>query len=590
MDYIDQDMLRFQLFDWLDVAQMTQRPAYNDHDTATLTAVLDLSAQLAKDTFAKNFKLSDQEEPKLVDGKAIVPPQTHEDLAAFREAGFFGMSFAPEFGGMGLPKPITMATMANFTAANPSTAAYPFLTFANVNLLLKFGTQAQIETWATPQIEGRFYGTMCLSEPHAGSSLGDIRTRADHIAQDALGAKYRLRGNKMWISGGAQEISENIVNLVLAKIPDEDGNLIPGVPGISLFAVPKYLPDGAMNDIALAGLNHKMGYRGTTNCLLNFGEKEGAIGWRIGEVGQGLAIMFTMMNEARVGVGMGAAALGVRGYVQSLDYAKTRTQGRLPDQRDASSAMVPIIEHTDVKRMLIQQKAYAEGAMALCLYCAKLSDDIETHPDEAQRVSAQQLLDLLTPITKSWPAEFCLAANDLAIQVHGGYGYTRDYDVEQIYRDNRLNPIHEGTFGIQAADLAGRKLWQNGGAGYKTLLGLMQKTVAKAKSDDRHRQSASQLEKAISSLEMAVVSMQKVENRSAVLDNAAAFLSAFGHVVVGWLWLSQRLAATETASREDSVMAASGYFMTLELPKAILALSQVAQGRSTFSDLDLSVF
>ncbi len=456
--------------------------------------------------------------------------------------------------------------------------------------MLAFATEKQIETWTIPAIEGRFFGTMCLSEPQAGSSLGDIRTRAEQEGEDELGARYRLRGNKMWISGGDQEMSENILHLVLAKVPGEDGQLVPGVKGISIFAVPKYLPDGTRNDVAVAGLNHKMGYRGTTNCLLNFGENDGAIGWRIGEEGQGLKIMFHMMNEARIGVGMGAAALAYRGYVQSTEYARERTQGRSLDTRKSGvdAPMIPIIEHVDVKRMILAQKAYAEGALALCLYSARLVDDAHTLPDEADRKEAAELLELLTPVTKSWPSEFGLMANDLAIQVHGGYGYTRDYDVEQLYRDNRLNPIHEGTFGIQSADLVARKLGQNGGAGLKILMARMASTIAEAKENAELSKEIAHLEAAIEAMKRAVMSLAGMGPTPAVLNNSGAFLSSFGHVVLGWIWVSMALVANDGPLAQGKLTACR-YFLRVELPKAIIGLAQVERQETCIADVDSDI-
>ena len=273
-----------------------------------------------------------------------------------------------------------------FKAANVGTSAYPFLTMGNARLLLAHGSQEQIDTYVRPELEGRWFGTMALSEPQAGSSLADITTRAE--PQDD--GTYRLTGNKMWISGGDHELTENIVHLVLAKIPGGP----PGVKGISLFVVPKFLvnEDGSLgerNDVVLAGLNHKMGYRGTTNTLLNFGEgvhrpggRAGAVGYLVGEQHRGLTYMFHMMNEARIGVGMGAAVLGYTGYLHALDYARTRTQGRPAGAKDPTSPPVPIIEHPDVRRMLLAAKSYAEGGLALGLYCARLVDEEQTAETE----------------------------------------------------------------------------------------------------------------------------------------------------------------------------------------------------------------
>lgn len=590
MGYINQDDLKFMLFDWLKSDDLFARPEFNEHDRETVQSVVDLSAQLARETFAQHYKISDQQEPYLNDGKVVLPKETAQDLDAFREAGFFAMGYPMDRGGMGLPMSVTTAASANFMAANTSTSAYPFLTQGNANLMMSFASEKQIETWTLPAIEGRFFGTMCLSEPQAGSSLGDICTRAEQEGEDELGPRYRLRGNKMWISGGDQEVSDNILHLVLAKVPGEDGQLVPGVKGISIFAVPKYLPDGSRNDVATAGLNHKMGYRGTNNCLLNFGENEGAVGWRIGEEGQGLAIMFHMMNEARIIVGVGAAALAYRGFVQSTDYARERTQGRSLDTRKAgaNAPMIPIIEHDDVKRMILAQKAYAEGSLALCLYSARLVDDAKTLPDEVDRKEAAELLELLTPVTESWPSEFGLTANDLAIQVHGGHGCTRDYDVEQLYRDNRLNPIHEGSYGIQAADLVARKLGQNGGAGYKILMARMAVTIAEAKEHAELSKEITYLEAAIDAMHRAVMSLASMGPTPAVLNNAGAFLSSFGHVVLGWIWVSMALAASDGPLTQGK-LAACKYFLRVELPKAVVGFAQVERQESCIAEVDSAV-
>jgi hypothetical protein len=375
--------------------------------------------------------------------------------------------------------------------------------------------------------------------------------------EDGLGARYRLSGNKMWISGGDQDISENIVHLVLAKIPLDDGALPEGTRGLSLFIVPKSLPDGRRNDISVAGLNHKMGYRGTANCLLNFGEGEGAIGWRIGEPGRGLQQMFLMMNEARIGVGLGAAALGYRGYRHALAYAQERLQG----QRPGHAGSVAIIEHPDVRHMLLAQKAYAEGALALCLYCAKLVDQ---HDDP----DAAALLGLLTPVAKTWPSEYGLAANELAIQVHGGYGYTRDFDVEQLYRDNRLNPIHEGTTGIQGLDLLGRKILRADGVGLAVLERRLLDTCARAHGTAELAPAAASLTAAWADVKQTIAAVQALPDATQ-MDNATAFLRAFGHVVTAWLWLDQALVAAVAGSEpfHAGKVIACRYFFEFELPK-----------------------
>ncbi|MFS8037947.1 acyl-CoA dehydrogenase family protein [Xanthobacter sp. AM11] len=402
--------LDFLLLDWLGADRLAEIPRFCDLSRETLTALLDLSETVAARHFLPHYRTADGVEPTLDENGVHILPEIGAALSAYAEAGLFGQSFAYEHGGMQLPLTVAAASFAHFLAANIATAAYPMLTVANARLLTAFGGEALIDAFARPEIEGRFFGTMCLSEPQAGSSLADITTRAIADGEDGLGARYRLTGNKMWISGGDQDASENICHLVLAKIAGPDGRLPPGTAGISLFAVPKVLVApgdfaGERNDVVVAGLNHKMGYRGTANCLLNFGEGQhhrpggaaGAVGYRVGAPGQGLAIMFMMMNEARLQVGLGAAMLAYRSHRLSVAYAGERAQGR-PRGAAPHARPIPIIAHADVKRMLLAQKAYAEGALALVLYCFHLADLAET----AEDVASRQLLDLLTPVAKTW--------------------------------------------------------------------------------------------------------------------------------------------------------------------------------------------
>jgi alkylation response protein AidB-like acyl-CoA dehydrogenase len=457
-----------------------------------------------------------------------------------------------------------------------------------------------------PELEGRFFGTMCLSEPQAGSSLSDITTRADYEGESAFGPCYRVSGNKMWISGGDHELAENIVHLVLAKIPGPDGKLIPGVRGISLLLVPKFLvnEDGSLgerNDVQLAGINHKMGYRGTVNCLLNFGEgnphrpqgKAGAIGYLVGQPHQGLACMFHMMNEARIGVGLGAVALGYTGYLHSLAYARQRPQGRLAGAagRDPASPQAPIIGHADVKRMLLAQKAYVEGGLALNLYCARLVDQAALAADDAARLRLNLLLDILTPIAKSWPAQWCLAANDLAIQVHGGYGYTRDYKVEQFYRDNRLNPIHEGTHGIQGLDLLGRKVVMEDGAAFKLYAGRVAHTVGKAHAHETLAGFAEALESRFGKLAQVTRTLWSASDPQLTLANSSLYLEAFGHITLAWIWLEQALAADgRQGDFYEGKRSAAGYFFRWELPKVDSQLDLLASLDRTTLDMQDAFF
>ncbi|GAA4823726.1 acyl-CoA dehydrogenase [Tomitella cavernea] len=602
--------LAFLLYEWLDVESLTARERFAEHSRETFDAVMDLSEDLAMRLFAPHNKASDAHEPRMLpDGTVEMIPEVKKALDAFSQAGLIAGSFDGELGGMQLPVVVARAAMAWFQAANISTAGYPFLTVGNANLIAAHGSPAQVDTFVRPMLAGRWFGTMCLSEPQAGSSLADVTTKA--VKDDgAEPGRYRITGTKMWISGGDHELTENIVHLVLAKVPGAPA----GVKGISLFIVPKHVPDGGVrtaaerggeaalggrNDVTLVGLNHKMGNRGTTNTLLAFGDgthpvdgKAGAVGYLVGEENKGLVYMFHMMNEARIGVGFGAIALGYAGYQTSLEYARIRTQGRRPGEKDPSTPPVALVEHADVRRMLLAQKAYAEGALALGLYCSMLVDQEKTADDDAVRARTTLLLDVLTPIAKSWPSQWCLHANSLAIQVHGGYGYTRDYDVEQHYRDNRLNPIHEGTHGIQGLDLLGRKMIMQGGAGLVLLAQTIEATA------ERARQAGGDAAGYAEELSAAVARLTEVtgtlwagggaeDTAQVALANSSVYLEATGHVVIAWMWLEQLLATGgKDGDFYEGKRTAARYFYRYELPRTGPQFDLLASRDRTTVDLD----
>lgn len=580
--------LQFQLFEVLDTASLTQRPRFAEHSREVYDDVLNLAYNVAEKYFANHAREADLNEPHVEGGKVKLVPAVKEAMEATRDAGFFSAHHDEEWGGLQLPWVVTQAVQANFKAANIASSGYLLLTIGNANLQRVFASPEQQEKYMRPMLEGRWFGTMALSEPHAGSGLADITTTAT-LREDGT---YSIRGTKMWISGGEHELGENIVHLVLARIAGAPA----GVRGISLFLVPRYRVNedgsvGESNNVVLAGLNHKMGYRGTTNTLLNFGEGGETIGEIVGEPGRGLAQMFHMMNDARIGVGIGAVMLGYAGYMASLEYARERHQGRLPSSKDPHSPPVPIIEHADVKRMLLRQKCYVEGGLALGLYAASLVDDLNTGP-EAEREDVRLLLDLLTPIVKSWPSKYSQEALSDAIQVMGGAGYTRDTPVEMYYRDNRLNPIHEGTEGIQGNDLLGRKLTQANGRGLELLLARMQ---ADLKAAEEHAE-LNDLRAALgTALEQATTALQNLLGRAAelgldrLLANSTTALDLLGHPVVGWMWLRQAQAAARAlpGSRGDDAdfyrgkVHAARFFAHYELPKVRVWADLLASADTT---------
>jgi alkylation response protein AidB-like acyl-CoA dehydrogenase len=601
--------LDFLLNDWLAVENLNQRERFADHSRDTFDAVLDTCERIAREKYAPFNRLVDTQEPYF-DGERVILPQATQDAhKAYAESGMLSAAQDADIGGMQLPYAVEAAANAFFAMASVSIGS-GMLTTGNANLLMKHGTELQRQVFALNEFSGRWSGTMCLSEPQAGSSLSDVVTRAvpdgPDFASDPLGPRYRLKGNKMWISAGEHELTENIVHLVLAKIPDEHGKLVAGTRGISLFIVPKKLVDtegqltGERNDVALAGLNHKCGWRGTTNTLLNFGEGKypvqghgGAVGYLVGQPGKGLACMFHMMNEARIGVGLAATMLGMAGYHASLDYAKNRPQGRPmgPEGKDPAQPPIRIIEHADVKRMLLAQKSYCEGALALELYCARLVDEQHTGDAEAAD-EARLLLEVLTPIAKSWPSEWCLEANSLAIQVLGGYGYTRDFPVEQYWRDNRLNMIHEGTHGIQALDLLGRKVLMEGGKGLQLLAERMQTTMARAANVPELAPHAQALGVALQEVAAATQAAWSTGNPTDALANAVPYMQAFGHTVLAWIWLDVALtahAAPESPARTGR-LAAMRFFFHYELPKIGAWLQVVSHRDATCASLPEDAF
>ncbi|MGZ5195989.1 MAG: acyl-CoA dehydrogenase [Ramlibacter sp.] len=608
--------LDFLLYDWLKAEALNTRERFTDHSRETFDAVLDTCERIAREKYAPFNRLVDIEEPRFDGEKVILPQATHDANRAYAESGMLSAAQDYDEGGMQLPYTIEAAANAFFALASASLGS-SMLTKGNANLLLVHGTEMQKAVFARNEFGGRFSGTMCLSEPQAGSSLSDITTRAvpdgEDFESDPLGSRYRLKGNKMWISAGEHELTENIIHLVLAKIPGPDGKPIPGTKGISLFIVPKKLvnADGALtgerNDVALAGLNHKLGWRGTTNTLLNFGEGKypvpstgsgrpaaGAIGYLVGRPHEGLRCMFHMMNEARIGVGAAAVMLGFAGYYASLEYAKNRPQGRPvgPGGKDPAQPQVRIIEHADVKRMLLAQKSYCEGSLALELYCARLVDEQHTG-DAASADEARLLLEVLTPIAKSWPSEWCLEANSLAIQIHGGYGYTRDFPVEQYWRDNRLNMIHEGTHGIQAADLLGRKVLMEGGRGLQLLAGRINATVERAIHDPELAEDANALAKALQQLGAATKAAWATGDPAQALANAVPYMQAFGHTVVAWMWLDVALAIPPAHRRQpvqQGRLRAERYFYRYELPKIDAWLKVAASRDATCAEMPEEAF
>lgn len=597
--------LTFMLRDWLDIESLLGRPRFGAHSFETVEAMLDAAETIGVDLLAPSLRSGDLREPWIDEQQQVrVNPDVRKAVQAIIDSGLFGAVFEDELGGLQLPFLVYIAAMGVLHSASSAATFYMMLTVGNARLIATGADRALFDAFGAPQVQGEMLGTMCLSEPHAGSSLGDITTRAVAESQDGLGQRYRLSGRKMWISGGDQDVTDNIVHLVLAKVVNEDGSLPAGSRGISLFVVPKILPDGTRNDVIVSGLNHKMGSRALPNCAMNLGDgyttpggSAGAVGWLVGKTGQGLPLMFQMMNEARISVGVASAMTAYRGYLISLRYARERLQGRAIGS--SSGPQQPIAEHPDVRRMLLAQKAICEGAIALTLYAARLQDDEDTAPDSQEREDAGALLGLLTPIAKSWPAEFGQVSLHHAIQILGGAGYTRDFDVELLYRDNRLNPIHEGTTGIQGLDLVNRKIRKDGGKTYRTLRARVDATLGRAESHASLSVDAAALRSAWQQVDAAVAILLSAPDDAATAAHATAFLTAMGHGVTGWLWLDM----AELASRQLSTalveaqrnhlsgkIKACRHFAEVELPQITGWLAPLHTGHDTTLSIRIEEF
>ena len=577
---LNQRDVDFLLYEFLDTSSLLKRERYSEHSKETFDATISGAKNIAEKYYLNHYRKGDANEPTF-DGESVsLIPEIQSAWDATAEFGLLGASYDFDEGGIQLPEVICKVCGTYIQAANSGSSGYYFVTAAASNVIRAFGDDQQKALFLSSMMDGRSAGTMALTEPAQGSTLGDIATSAT-IQSDNT---YLIRGQKIYISNGDHTLSDNIVHLVLARI---DG-APKGTRGISLFIVPKFLVNsdgtiGERNDVALAGLLHKMGNRSATSTVLNFGEKNGAVGYLVGEPHQGLRYMFQMMNDLRIGVGLGAAAIAYRGYLHALDYARERPQGRLPSNKDPLSPQVKIIEHADVRRMLISQKSYAEGSLALCLYATSLAEDSKTAESSHEREQAAALLDFLTPVVKSFPSKYGCMSNDLAIQVLGGSGYIREYPVEQLYRDQRLNPIHEGTEGIHGLDLLGRKVSFNNGQSYQDFLNLIEATCSEAAELVEISDLVAPLREAkdrVSHVTESLLSAIK-DDPDKGLANATLYLDMFGQLVIAWIWLKQAIVASRKLDSDEcegiisevnfyqGKLYAANYFINRELPQTI---------------------
>ena len=585
---LDDRGLDFVLYDVLDAASLARLPAFADHGRETFDAWLDVCRRFARDALFPAYRPLDEAPPVLRDGDVLVHPRLKELWPRLCALGVIPAARPFDVGGQQLPATVALAANLYLMAGNCAVYAYAGLTSGAAHLVEAFGSPALRERWLAPMHEGRVTGTMALTEPQAGSSLADVRTRATPD-----GDAFRIEGSKIFISGGDHDLGGNVVHMVLARIDGAPA----GTKGVSLFLVPKLRPaaGGGLepNDVRVAGLIHKIGWKALPSVVLSLGEAGDCRGWLVGEPGRGLAHMFQMMNEARIMVGANGVATASVAYLESLAYARERPQGRPLASRDPSSPQVPIVAHADVRRMLLRQKAIVEGGLALVLQAA-LQADLAAHaPAEDDRRRAQLLLDLLTPVAKSFPAERGFESNVLALQIHGGYGYSSEYLPEAWLRDQKLNSIHEGTTGIQGLDLLGRKVVAGGGEALRALGAEVEAACVRAGRagvDAAWIVAVREAVMEVGGLTMELASRGLGGDPDAMLLHSADYLELFSTVVVAWLWLLQAAAAREAlaAGRGDrdvleGKLAAAQYWLREELPRIGPLVAACREGEDSYA-------
>jgi len=536
----------FVLHEQLQVDTLSKHPLFAEFNRKTIDLIVGEARNLAIKEILPTREIGDREGCRFEKGNVTVPEPFHRVWELFREGEWLAMSEDPEWGGQGMPSSVALAAGDYLNGANYGFMVYAGLTHGAGRLIETFGTDRQKELYLKKMFTGEWTGTMVLTEPEAGSDLGAMTTTA--VKNDD--GTYSISGSKIFITGGEHDLAENIIHPVLARIEGAPA----GTAGISLFAVPKiWVNDdgslGEFNDVVCTGIEEKMGIHGSSTCSLALGGKGGCRGTLLGEENKGMRAMFQMMNEARLLVGMQALCCASPSYSYALDYARQRVQGRhLLNMADKSAPSVPLIQHPDVRRQLMTMKVYVEGIRSLLYYVGFLGDQIKVSDDEAEKATLQGLIDVLIPVAKGYSSDKAFEVCSHGVQVFGGYGYIREYPMELLLRDCRITMIYEGTNGIQAMDLLGRKLGMNKGKAVMDLLVRMQKTIADAKASGVLDGPAAQLEAAVNKLgevgmHMGVSAMS--EKVLTAFAFAHPFMEATGDVVMAWMLLWRATAAAQ---------------------------------------------
>ena len=561
---VEERDIRFNLYEYLNIEELLKLPAFQEMDKEMFDMFLDNAIKFATDVLAPINLTGDKEGCKLnEDGTVTIPNGYREAMDAYAEGGWMGMTAPPEYGGMGAPNMINMATMEAFAGAALAFTMYPGLTHAAAALIVDEGTDEQKNLFVERMLTGQWGGTMCLTEPQAGSAVGDSRAKAVKVRD----GWYNIEGSKIFISSGENPMVENNIHLVLARTPDAPA----GIKGLSLFIVPKYRINedaslGEFNDVTCVGVEHKMGIKGSVTATMAFGENGKCEGWIVGKEGDGIRIMFHMMNEARLGVGLLSLGVAATAYNESLDYAKERIQGvDMRNMKDPNAARVAIIKHPDVRRMLMIQRSYVHGLRALMLRTAKLTDQA-LKGEGPQQTTAQGLVELLTPICKGYGSDMAFEVCNLAVQTLGGYGYIAEYPVEQYLRDAKILAIYEGTNGIQAMDLVGRKLGMQKGAVFMTFMGTLHGFMFQAKKHALGQELIEEIEQSMKDLQNMAMKFMN-ESPLYVLQQATPFMKFMGNLVMAWLLTEQAIIASD---KLDALFAAKNA-ETKDAKKALIA-------------------
>jgi alkylation response protein AidB-like acyl-CoA dehydrogenase len=594
--YLSYRNLRFVLHEMLDAPSVNRFAYYADYDRDAYDMAVDAAKQIADTTMFPFYREMDVKKAVFTEGSVKVHPQLKKMIQAVAEGGWIAGNAPNEAGGLQMPYTLVNSGLLAFYSANVN-ACYPFLTQGAANLILSFGNEKLKETYLPNMYSGEWQGTMALTEPNAGSSLSDLITSAEPTDTEGV---YKIVGQKIYISGGDHDAVDNVVHLLIGRIKGAPA----GTKGISLFVVPKFRPEGGElvnNNVTTAGIFGKMGQKGYIAATLMYGEQGDCLGYLVGQPNKGLSYMFQMMNEARIGTGLVAAGAASAAYYASLKYANERPQGRKPSSKNPLDPPILIVEHADIRRMLLFQKAVSEGAIALLMYCSYLAD-VAHQAEGDEKTNAHLLLELLTPIAKSYPSEMGIHSVNAGMQILGGAGYCDDFPLELISRDIRVNAIYEGTTGIHGLDLVGRKLSMSNGKAVQLFGNELVISITEGSSLARTKLYAAQLGETAGHLKTMTAKMfenAQTTSPEVLLADATLYLDYFSTVTVAWMWLKQGIVAAKALetgglSEDDAIfyeskLATMRYFFEYELPKTKAWEKQLLNFDKLTVDLDTAI-